>query len=199
MHHLTAEAQALGARTLTTYLRPYLATYDLGGWVGIILAPHLAGRYSGPAVAAEHSAETRGPIFWPTREAAAGHRGSLLNANSVRAEGRVCVCVWKAARHSTVGAAVRRHGGNSRRGGGLKRQGRRGTDRGGTVRNGGTTADHGSERRGIGRRVKRQSGGRQQEGASTWSIWSAVINLTSRAGELRSAPSGPDDRYRVTG
>ena len=28
---------------------------------------------------------------------------------------------------------------------------------------------------------------------------SAVLNLTSRAGELRSAPSGPDDRYRVTG
>ena len=34
---------------------------------------------------------------------------------------------------------------------------------------------------------------------STWSTWSAVINLTSRAGELRSAPSGPDDRHRVTG
>ena len=33
----------------------------------------------------------------------------------------------------------------------------------------------------------------------TWSTWSAVISLTSRAGELRSAPSGPDDRYRVTG
>ena len=33
----------------------------------------------------------------------------------------------------------------------------------------------------------------------TWSTWSAVINLTSRAGELRSAPSGPDDRDRVTG
>ena len=29
---------------------------------------------------------------------------------------------------------------------------------------------------------------------STWSTWSAVISLTSRAGELRSAPSGPDDR-----
>ena len=29
--------------------------------------------------------------------------------------------------------------------------------------------------------------------------WSAVISLTSRAGELRSAPSGPDDRDRVTG
>ena len=28
---------------------------------------------------------------------------------------------------------------------------------------------------------------------------SAVGNLTSRAGELRSAPSGPDDRDRVTG
>ena len=27
----------------------------------------------------------------------------------------------------------------------------------------------------------------------------AVISLTSRAGELRSAPSGPDDRDRVTG
>ena len=26
-----------------------------------------------------------------------------------------------------------------------------------------------------------------------------IINLTSRAGELRSAPSGPDDRDRVTG
>ena len=36
-------------------------------------------------------------------------------------------------------------------------------------------------------------------GESTWSTWSAVINLTSRAGELRSAPSGPDDRCRVTG
>ena len=34
---------------------------------------------------------------------------------------------------------------------------------------------------------------------STWSTWSAVINLTSRAGELRSAPSGPDDRDRATG
>ena len=34
---------------------------------------------------------------------------------------------------------------------------------------------------------------------TTWSTWSAVINLTSRAGELRSAPSGPDDRDRVTG
>ena len=33
----------------------------------------------------------------------------------------------------------------------------------------------------------------------TWSTWSAVINLTSRAGELRSAPSGPDDRDRVAG
>ena len=33
----------------------------------------------------------------------------------------------------------------------------------------------------------------------TWSTWSAVISLTSRAGELRSAPSGPDDRDRVTG
>ncbi|EOD29833.1 hypothetical protein EMIHUDRAFT_233385 [Emiliania huxleyi CCMP1516] len=32
-----------------------------------------------------------------------------------------------------------------------------------------------------------------------WSTWSAVINLTSRAGELRSAPSGPDGRYRVAG
>ena len=27
----------------------------------------------------------------------------------------------------------------------------------------------------------------------------AVINRTSRAGELRSAPSGPDDWHRVTG
>ena len=33
----------------------------------------------------------------------------------------------------------------------------------------------------------------------TWSTWSAVGNLTSRAGGLRSAPSGPDDRDRVTG
>ena len=33
----------------------------------------------------------------------------------------------------------------------------------------------------------------------TWSTWSAVISLTSRAGELRSAPSGPDDRDRVAG
>ena len=32
-----------------------------------------------------------------------------------------------------------------------------------------------------------------------WSTWSAVISLTSRAGELRSAPSGPDDRDRVAG
>ena len=32
-----------------------------------------------------------------------------------------------------------------------------------------------------------------------WSTWSAVSNLTSRAGELRSAPSEPDDRYRATG
>jgi len=31
------------------------------------------------------------------------------------------------------------------------------------------------------------------------STWSAVSNLTSRAGELRSAPSGPDDWYRATG
>ena len=30
-------------------------------------------------------------------------------------------------------------------------------------------------------------------------LWSAVINLTSRAAELRSAPSGPDDRCRVAG
>ena len=33
----------------------------------------------------------------------------------------------------------------------------------------------------------------------TWSTWSAVSDLISRAGELRSAPSGPDDRHRVTG
>ena len=33
----------------------------------------------------------------------------------------------------------------------------------------------------------------------TWSTWSAVINLTSRAGELRSAPSGPDARGRAAG
>ena len=30
-------------------------------------------------------------------------------------------------------------------------------------------------------------------------VQTAVINLTSRAGELRSAPSGPDDRDRVAG
>ena len=35
--------------------------------------------------------------------------------------------------------------------------------------------------------------------SGTWSTWSAVGSLTSRAGELRSAPSGPDDRDRVTG
>ena len=34
---------------------------------------------------------------------------------------------------------------------------------------------------------------------STWSTWSAVSNRTSRAGELRSAPSEPDDRDRATG
>ena len=35
---------------------------------------------------------------------------------------------------------------------------------------------------------------------STWSTWSAVSNRTStRAGELRSAPSGPDDWHRATG
>ena len=33
----------------------------------------------------------------------------------------------------------------------------------------------------------------------SWSTWSAVINRTSRAGELRSAPSGPDDWHRVAG
>ena len=32
-----------------------------------------------------------------------------------------------------------------------------------------------------------------------WSTWSAVGNLTSRAGELRSAPSGPDARGRAAG
>ena len=35
--------------------------------------------------------------------------------------------------------------------------------------------------------------------ANLGSTWSAVLNLTSRAGGLSSAPSGPDDRYRVTG
>ena len=34
------------------------------------------------------------------------------------------------------------------------------------------------------------------EGSTTWSTWSAVINLTSRAGELGA---GPDDRDRVAG
>ena len=33
----------------------------------------------------------------------------------------------------------------------------------------------------------------------TWSTWSAVINRTSRAGKLRSTPSGPDDWHRVAG
>ena len=33
----------------------------------------------------------------------------------------------------------------------------------------------------------------------SWSTWSAVINLTSRTGELRSAPSWPDARHRVAG
>ena len=33
----------------------------------------------------------------------------------------------------------------------------------------------------------------------SWSTWSAVINLTPRTGELRSAPSWPDARDRVTG
>ena len=42
-------------------------------------------------------------------------------------------------------------------------------------------------------------GGGDDAVVPTWSTWSAVINLTSRAGELRSAPSGPDDRHRVTG
>ena len=39
----------------------------------------------------------------------------------------------------------------------------------------------------------------QQCGGRTWSTWSAVINLTPRTGELRSASSWPDARYRVTG
>ena len=33
----------------------------------------------------------------------------------------------------------------------------------------------------------------------SWSTWSAIINRTCGAGELRSAPSGPDDWHRVTG
>ena len=37
------------------------------------------------------------------------------------------------------------------------------------------------------------------EVAAVGSTWSAVISLTPRAGELRSAPSGPDDRDRVAG
>ena len=36
-------------------------------------------------------------------------------------------------------------------------------------------------------------------GEGFWSTWSAVGSLTSRAGELRSAPSEPDDRDRATG
>ena len=43
----------------------------------------------------------------------------------------------------------------------------------------------------------RRKAGRKIIYESTWSTWSAVGNLTSRAGELRSAPSGPDDRHRV--
>ena len=35
--------------------------------------------------------------------------------------------------------------------------------------------------------------------ARTWSTWSAVGNRTHRAGELSSAPSGPDDWHRATG
>ena len=35
--------------------------------------------------------------------------------------------------------------------------------------------------------------------ARSWSTWSAVGNLTSRAGGLRSTPSGPDDWHRVAG
>ena len=35
--------------------------------------------------------------------------------------------------------------------------------------------------------------------ALPWSTWSAVINLTPRTGELRSAPSWPDARHRVAG
>ena len=45
----------------------------------------------------------------------------------------------------------------------------------------------------------RRKAGRKIIYESTWSTWSAVGNLTSRAGELRSAPSGPDDRDRVAG
>ena len=41
------------------------------------------------------------------------------------------------------------------------------------------------------------SGGETVCERCTWSTWSAVINRTSRAGELRSAPSGPDDCHRV--
>ena len=74
----------------------------------------------------------------------------------------------------------------------------------------GTGAAGDSERRARrerGGRPPRQSGSRgggggrvraQGKCVCTWSTWSAVINLTSRAGELRSAPSGPDDRHRVT-
>ena len=40
---------------------------------------------------------------------------------------------------------------------------------------------------------------RSSHSRRSWSTWSAVISLTSRAGELRSAPSGPDDRDRVAG
>ena len=38
---------------------------------------------------------------------------------------------------------------------------------------------------------------RKGAGSGTWSTWSAVISLTSRAGGLRITPSEPDDRDRA--
>ena len=67
---LTADVQALGARELRR--------------IGLILAPHLAGRCSGPARLLR---STRGPVFWPS-EAAAGHPAARVtsNANSILKE-----------------------------------------------------------------------------------------------------------------
>ena len=64
-----------------------------------------------------------------------------------------------------------------------------------------------SERKKENRQPKGGMGGRYTatpwaslvESRGTWSTWSAIINRTCGAGELRSAPSGPDDWHRVTG
>ena len=52
----------------------------------------------------------------------------------------------------------------------------------------------------IARREKGNMISRRREADhKTWSTWSAVINLTPRTGELRSASSWPDARHRVAG